>query len=191
MPVVDVSSEKSMGMWGAILSLVGSFVPYIGSLISLIGFVLMLLALKGISDAAGDERPFKNYLYGVIFAIGGLVVILALVFGTFALVPAGWHPSESAGIGLAILFFMLFVAMIIGAAYFQKRAWLAMYEITGTSEFKDAATWVWWGALTAIILVGLLLLLIARVFVIIAFNKMPAELGKESEPTPSEEGVIW
>ncbi|NJE30963.1 DUF996 domain-containing protein [Thermococcus sp. 18S1] len=190
MPVVDVSSEKSMGMWGAILSLVGSFVPYIGSVISLIGFVLMLLALKGISDAVGDERPFKNYLYGVIFAIGSLLVILALVFGTFALVPAGWRLSESAGIGLAITFFILFVILIVGAAYFQKRAWLAMYEITGTKEFKDAATWVWWGALTAVILIGFLLLLIARIFVIIAFNNMPKELGEEPEPAPVEE-VIW
>jgi len=189
--VVNVSSEKNMGMWGAILSLIGGFIPYIGSVVSLIGFILILLALKGISDAVGDERPFKNYLYGVIFAIGGLIVILALLFGTFALVPAGWHLSESAGIGLAILLFILFVALIIGAAYFQKRAWLAMYEITDTKEFKDAATWVWWGALTAIILVGFLLLLIARVFVIIAFNKMPAELGEEPEPAPAEEEVIW
>ena len=191
MAAVNVSSEKNMGMWGAILGLVGGFIPYVGSVLSLVGFILMLLALKGISDAVNDERPFKNYLYGVIFAIGGLIIFVVLLVGTFALVPDDWHLNESAGIGLVILFFVLFVALVIGAAYFEKRAWLAMYEITGTKEFEDAATWVWWGALTAIILVGLLLLLIARVFVILAFNKMPAELGEEPEPAPAEEEVIW
>jgi uncharacterized membrane protein len=189
--VVNVSSEKNMGMWGAILALVGGFIPYVGGILSLIGFILILLALKGIGDAVGDERPFKNYLYAVVFAIGGLIVILILLFGMFAIAPAGWRLSESAGIGLAILLFILFVALIIGAAYFQKRAWLAMYEITGTKEFKDAATWIWWGALTAIILVGFILLLIARVFVIIAFNKMPSELGEEPEQARAEEEVIW
>ena len=187
---VNIRSEKNMGLWGAILTLVGSFIPYVGGVISLIGFVLILLALKGIGDAVNDERPFKNYLYGVIFAIGGLIVIIVLLLGTFAIVPAGWRLSESAGIGLVILFFILFVALIVGAAYFQKRAWLAMHEITGTKEFKDAATWVWWGALTAIILIGFLLLLIARIFVIIAFNNMPEELGEEPEPAQVEE-VIW
>ncbi|NJE60931.1 DUF996 domain-containing protein [Thermococcus sp. 21S7] len=191
MVVVNVSSEKSMGMWGAILTLVGGFVPYVGSVVSLIGFILILLALKGIGDAVGDDRPFKNYLYAVIFAAGGMIVTLALLFGTFTLAPGRWHPSESAGIGLAVLLFIVFVALIIGAAYFQRRAWLAMYEITNTKEFKDAATWVWWGALTAIVLVGFLLLLIARVFVIIAFNKMPEEIGEEPGPAPAEEEIIW
>ncbi|MCD6373553.1 MAG: DUF996 domain-containing protein [Thermococcus sp.] len=191
MAAVNVSSEKNMGMWGAILGLVGGFIPYVGSVLSLVGFILMLLALKGISDAVNDERPFKNYLYGVIFAVGGLIIFVALLVGTFALVPDEWHPSESAGMGLVILFFVLFVALIIGAAYFEKRAWLAMYEITGTKEFRDAATWTWWGALTAIVFIGLLLLLVARVFVIIAFNNMPGEIGEETGQTPTEEFAVW
>ncbi|HDZ35441.1 MAG TPA: DUF996 domain-containing protein [Thermococcus sp.] len=191
MAVVNVSSEKNMGMWGAILSLVGGFIPYVGSVLSLIGLILMLLALKGIGDAVNDERPFKNYLYGVIFAIGGLIIFVVLLVGTFALVPDDWHLNESAGIGLVILFFVLFVALVIGAAYFEKRAWLAMYEITGTKEFKDAATWTWWGALTAIILVGFLLIIIARIFAIIAFSNMPGEIGEETGQTPTEEFAVW
>jgi len=186
---VRVSSEKSLGMWGAILGLIGGFIPYIGGVVSLVGEILVLVALKGISDAVGDDRPFRNYLYSLVFAIGALVILSILLLGVFAILPGEWVPGRSPGMVLAALFVLLLVALIIGVAHFQRKAWTAMYEITGTKEFLDAAKWTWWGALTALLIVGLILLVIARVFVILAFSKMPDELETGGFREPSQ-GVV-
>ncbi|NJE84590.1 DUF996 domain-containing protein [Thermococcus sp. CX2] len=190
MVVVNVRSEKNLGMWGAILNLLGGFIPYIGGIIALVGFLMVLFSLKGISDATGDERPFKKYFYGVLFAIGGIIVIAVLLLSMLAVFPSGRELSKSAGIGIAVLFFVLLISLIIGSAYFQKQAWEAMYEITKTQEFRDAANWVWWGALTSIVLIGFILLLIAQIYIIIGFSKMPEEIGEEPAPS-AEEVITW
>ncbi|WP_297499159.1 DUF996 domain-containing protein, partial [Thermococcus sp.] len=92
------------------------------------------------------------------------------------------YSGSNTGIVMSIFgMLLLVVAVAIVSAYFEMKAWSAMYEITGTKEFKDAASWFKWGAITAIIMVGLLLILVARIFVILGFNNMPEELNVEGE----------
>ncbi|WP_232473415.1 DUF996 domain-containing protein [Thermococcus thioreducens] len=198
---VDVSSEKNLGLWGSIIGLVGAFVPYLGSVLALVGFILVLVALKGIGDKVKDDRPFKYYLLAFISAIGVVVIFAIVVFTslfafsgfgvieeTHSLVttPEGetvvmpphevQHSSPTFVIAGVFLFFL--VVMIV-VAYFEMKTWGAMYEITGTKEFNDASTWYKWGAITAIILVGFLLMFIGRIFVILGFSNMPKELEQK------------
>ena len=211
---VDVSSEKNLGFWGLLLSLVGAFIPYIGSVLALVGFILVLIALKGIGDKLGDDRPFRNYLYGFVFSIASLLVVFGLIFGVMGLTSlhstsefhyggveeitpgqnvvinedlGGGSSSWLLSIGLVVL-----VVFIVAAieAYFKSRAWGAMYELTGVKEFEDASTWMKWGAFTAIIGVGLILIFVGKIFAILAFNRMPATIGKE-EPEPTSGEVVW
>ncbi|NJE42307.1 DUF996 domain-containing protein [Thermococcus sp. GR6] len=181
---IDVKNEKNFGLWGSILALVAAFmgaIPYIGvfgSTLSLIAFILVLLALKGIGNKVGDERPFKYYLYSVIVAIAGVVFAIVLILiGAITLPKGGMNePYETFGIGMVLLGIILIIAVFILAVYFQKQAWEVMYEITGVEEFQKTAKWLWWGALTLIILIGSILLLIAAIYQIIAFSNMPEEL---------------
>ncbi|NJE06222.1 DUF996 domain-containing protein [Thermococcus sp. M36] len=193
-------------MWGSILALLGVFIPYLGSVLALVGFILVLVALHGIGKAVGDDRPFKNYLYALI---AGIAVLVVFIFAVFAMLTSSTmmevqiheefpgqdmiSPGEHTTItrdysgGLSVLsilgVFLLFVLIAIVNAYFEMRAWDAMYEITGTKEFEDAANWFRWGAITAIVLVGLLLIFIAKIFVILGFSNMPEEL---EEKRPAE-----
>ncbi len=209
---IDVSSEKSLGFWGLLLSLIGGFVPYVGSVLAFVGLILVLIALKGIGDKIGNDRPFKNYLYGVIFSFAGLILLIIFIFGIFGIyslhsasemgVSSSREiaPGESVviheefgnepGIGLEVIVLaaVIFLLIIAASAYFRSRAWGAMYEITEVKEFKDASTWMKWGAFTAVIIIGLLLVLIGEIMAIVAFNKMPAELGEE--PMSVEE-TLW
>jgi flagellar biosynthesis/type III secretory pathway M-ring protein FliF/YscJ len=87
--------------------------------------------------------------------------------------------------------FLVFIVVVIAAAigaYFEMRAWRAMYEITGTKSFDDAANWFKWGAITAIVIIGFLLMFIARIFVILGFSNMPEELEEkpQAEAKPAE-----
>ncbi|WP_297438262.1 DUF996 domain-containing protein [Thermococcus sp.] len=221
---VDVSSERNLGLIGSILALAAGFfgaVPYIGvfgSILSLVGFVLILIALKGVGDKAGDGRPFRYYLYGFIVAVGGIVLAVIIVLaGVLALHPSsgegvvfhGSHPigigestsvvydldqgtQSSTVLGLIVIVAIAVIVVFILAAYFQKKAWEAMYDITGVKEFADTAKWLWWGALTLIILVGAILLLISAIYQILAFSNMPEKLrpGEGSTETGMDEVIF-
>ena len=189
-------------------------IPYIGmlgSLISLVGFVLILIALKGVGDKVGDGRPFKYYLYGFIVSISGFVLLVILVIAGVLVLHSGSgesmvfhesHPiavgestsmvynidhgsTDFAVVGLILVVAIAAIAVFILAAYFQKKAWEAMWEITGVKEFKDTAKWLWWGALTLIILVGAILLLVSAIYQILAFSNMKERL-EIGEGSPGE-----
>ena len=202
---VNVRSEKNLGMWGSILAIIGGFVPYVGSVLALVGLILVLVALHGIGNAVGDDRPFRNYLYAIIAAIAIVILLVAVFFTMFLSLSPEVHeevhiedihtvgpgetlitheiedsPPELVLSSIALVFILVVVAVAIGA-YFEMRAWEAMYEITGTKEFRDAANWFKWGAITAIVLIGFLLLFIARIFVILGFSNMPEELEEKAQ----------
>ena len=208
---VNVRSEKNLGMWGSILGLLGVFIPYLGSILALVGFILVLVALHGIGRATGDERPFKNYLFAFIAGIAVLILFIFAIFATFGLTssavsihgefsgPITVTPGGSMDITheytealpFAVIsgIFLLVVLIAVVNAYFEMKAWRAMYEITGTKAFDDAANWFKWGAVTAIVLVGLLLMFIARIFVVLGFSNMPEELEEKPPEIPIDSPV--
>ena len=179
-------------------------VPYIkvfAPILSLVALILILLALKGTGDKVGDERPFKYGLYGIAALIAGVVVIFTLIILFTAVVSVspvstvtvhyavhsvhveqtttntGNTPGSAAFGVLAIAVIVALIAVTaVLSAHFGKQAWEAMYEITGVKEFHETAKWLWWGALTLLILVGSILLLIAAIYQIIAFYSLPAVL---------------
>ena len=205
---VDVKSERSLGLIGSILALVsGGVVPIIvfTSPLMLVALILILLALKGIGDKAGDERPFKYSLYAIAALIAGVAVVFTLIILFTAVVsvsPVSTVTVHSAvysvNVGRTtthitstenhhVAFGVLAIAAIVVpivvtavlSAHFGKQAWEAMYEITGVKEFHETAKWLWWGALTLVILAGLVLLLVAAIYQIIAFSNLPEVLEVE------------
>ncbi|MBP1912439.1 DUF996 domain-containing protein [Thermococcus stetteri] len=196
---VNIKSEKNYGLIGSILVIVGRFLgitPYIRiimSTVSLVGQVLILLSLKGIGDKLGDDRPFKYYLYSVVSGIVGAIVALIFVAIGILSIPAFVDEADSIStvgisfLGLGVL--VLLAAAIIGI-YYAIKTWRTMYRLTGVEEFDKTATFLKWGAITLIILVGIILLLIAEVFQIIAFSKLPDELEPKGQKPEYDTGVV-
>lgn len=182
---MNLKNEKNYGLIGSVLVLAGGFlgiIPYIGTFmgaVSLVGQVLILLALKGIGDKLGDDRPFRYYLYSVIAGIAGLILAAVLVIIGALSVPAFVEEGDSvslAGIGLLGTGLLVLLAAAIIGIYFTIKAWRTTYELTGVEEFDKTATWLMWGAILAIVLIGLVLLLVAAVYQILAFANLPEEL---------------
>lgn len=209
---VDISTERMMGLVGSVIGLLGA-IPYLGSILSLLGLVLILIALHGIGNKLGDERPFKNYLKGFIIALVGVIIGLILVFSAFAMYThttnevvyhdnglvlyerdLGMEDSELTTTGYLVVFAgiaVVIVALVFGV-YFEKKAWEAMYEITGVEEFKKTAKFLWWGALTLIILVGAILLLVSAIYQILAFSNLPQRISKRvPQPEVPVEDFTW
>jgi len=196
---VDVRREKSLGLVGSILLIVGGFlgvIPYVGAFLgttSLIGQVLILIALKGLGDKLGDDRPFRYYLYSVVIAIGLTAVSIVLILvGVLSAPGFVDHPEglNAIGIGMIGAALLLIIAGAIIGIYFTIKAWRATYEITHVEEFKKTADFLMWGAITLIILVGVILLLVAAVYQILAFANMPEELNVRGDKEPEEVPVF-
>jgi len=191
---------KAMGGVGSILVLL-SFVPFVGFLFGLAGLVMVLLAVKRISEAVKDREIFHNVLMAVILQIVGSAISVFVVIGSFfALVGsqvmmAPFGPSFDgfgspgilgAGAVMAVLGFLLagLVAMwviLIIAARFLRKGYERMANKTDTRTFRTAARWYYYGAWLMIILVGFVLILIAWILQIKAFFSLPE--SPPSQPT--------
>lgn len=199
--MVELSNAKIMGGIGAILMLIGGFIPFAGPIVSILGLVLLFIAVKTISDLTKDKAIFSNYLMHFIFSI--LTVIAIVVIMLIAFGAAGgftWISSlETAEITDFESFWEYFgdliggcvLALIIGwilsiiAAIYLRRSYNGIAEHTKVSLFKTTGNAYFIGAITTIVLIGFLILLIARIIEIIAYlslpDKLPTKTGTQKE----------
>ena len=122
--------------------------------------ILIIVAVKEISDGLQDRRIFNDV---VIAAITGIVG--AVVGGILALVVA-W------------------IALIVSAV-FIRRAYSAIAEKLGVGTFRTAGTLYLVGAATTIVLVGFLLLFVAEILQAVAYFSIPDRLPAEPDATAS------
>jgi len=190
---------KAIGGVGSILVLL-SFVPFVGFLFGLAGLVMVLLAVKRISEAVKDREIFHNVLMAVILQIVGSAISVFVVIGSFfafvgsqvMMAPFGSSFDGFGGPGIlgtgavmAVLgslivgLIAMWVVLII-AARFLRKGYEGIATKTGTETFRSVGRWYYYGAWLAIVLVGFILILIAAILQIVAFFSLP-----ESPPTHS------
>jgi uncharacterized membrane protein len=188
MGTATLAQAKTMGGVGSILVLL-SIVPYVGFILGLVGFVMVLLAIKQISDAVRDREIFNNVLIAVILQIVGSAISAFVVIGgilsTFMMAPLGSPFGGFGGPGifgatatLAILvplilgLIVMWVILIISARFLRK-GYEGIATKTGTETFRSVGRWYYYGAWLAIVLVGFVLILIAAILQIVAFFSLP------------------
>jgi len=64
--MVELSNIKTFGKVGSLLMLLGGFIPFIGPILGIVGLVLVLIAVKSISELVKDKDIFRNYLIDFI-----------------------------------------------------------------------------------------------------------------------------
>jgi uncharacterized membrane protein len=152
-----------MGGVGSILVLL-SFVPFIGFLFGLADLVMVLLAVKRISEAVKDREIFHNVLMAVILQIVVMAVLGSLLAGLVA----------------------MWITLII-AARFLRKGYEGIADKTGTETFRKVGRWYYYGTWLAIVLVGFVLILIAAILQIVAFFSLPE--SPPSQPTPQVQTI--
>ncbi|KYK27785.1 hypothetical protein AYK20_02055 [Thermoplasmatales archaeon SG8-52-1] len=190
-------NAKIMGGIGAILILIGGFIPYGGPIVSILGLVLLFIAVKTISELTKDKDIFSNYLMHFIFGI--LIIVAIVVIMLIAFGAAGgftWISSlENADISDFESFWSYFsdiiggcvVALIVGwilsiiAAIYLRRSYNSIAKHTKVSLFKTTGTVYFVGAITTIVLIGFLILLVARIIEIIAYLSLPDKLPEKQK----------
>jgi uncharacterized membrane protein len=83
---MNLRTAKLMGGIGAILGIC-LIIPYVGWLLSLTGLVLVLIALKNISDTVNESKIFTHYLVSFLLSIVNMIVlvvgIVVTIFSSF------------------------------------------------------------------------------------------------------------
>ncbi len=194
---MNVSFESSKTLAGeASILLLLSIIPYAGWVLGIIGIILLLRAMKELSNYYQDEKIYQNTLTGVKFyviaLIAAAVTISAIVVGvgfatgfTFAnnfIFTLGFGVSLAAflaGIVIAFVFYVL-------AASHLRRTFDTLAQKSGEASFTTAGTLLWWGAIFSIIVVGLLLILIAWIFATIGFFGMKSRQYQQYNPQSND-----
>ena len=194
---MDLKTAKLMGGIGAILTLL-SFIPSIGWLLSIVGFVLVLLAVKTISDEVKESKIFSDYLVAVVLSVVSVLVLffggIASIFGIMRMFMQGaWSMGLRSGafsaFGIILLLLVAWVISIIGS-YFIKSSFDEISKKTGEKNFKTAGLLLFLGAILLIAFgTGAIVSLVGGIFEIIAFFSLPDELAKPEETQTTEGGA--
>jgi uncharacterized membrane protein len=189
-----LNNAKTMGGIGAILTLLG-IIPSVGFFLGIIGFILILVAVKYISDETKDKSIFNNFLYFFIFCIIGVIVTVIVLVIT--VINAGgityinelqtlayskpmdvWNAIQPLLTGFLVALLILCVFIIISAIYLRK-SYDKIGELTNVKWFGTAGLLFLIGAATLIIGVGFIIILIAMILEIIAFFSLPDKLPEK------------
>jgi len=177
---MDLKQAKIYGGVGAILSLFGGIVPYAGVAITIAGIILLLIAVKKISEAVNNHDIFKNYIIYFILGILGVVAGIAvfLIYTGYSLLPLlreeleGFKLIKKFFVGLFLALVTYWIFGIIGAIYYKK-SYDAISRHTKVDLFSTTALIYLIGMATVIVFVGFIVVFVAKVLEIVAFFSLP------------------
>jgi len=205
---MTLETSKTLGAVGALLMVIGPFLGSFTGVLGLIGLILVMIALKGLSDHYNEGGIFNNALYGVIIAIiGGVISVAAIVITAVDFLTAvgidistawsdptvfssiNWEqlvtwdilwPHIAAIIGTLVALFVFVVVAVI----FLRRSLTTLSEKTGVGLFATTGLLMLIGAILTIIVVGLLLLWVALILLTVAFFKIKTQSVQPPASTP-------
>lgn len=195
--MTKLGEAKILGGIGALLSLF-VFVPYGGALIGLIGLILVFIAVKYVADETKNHSIFKNYLMNFILsiiAIGAVITIMVIAFGlsgglswvnsiqqrNFTDFNSFWASFGTLIGGCILAFIIAWVLIVLGALYLRK-SYTSIAEQTKVDLFKTTGLVYFIGAITLIVLIGAVILVIAKILEIVSFFSLPENLPTTTEP---------
>ena len=208
---MTLQSNKTLGGVGALLMVISPFLVSGFTLLGgLVGLILVLIAVKGLSDHYKEASIFNNSLYGVILSIVGGVVFVAALFVTalsfftnvlgIELSTAFSDPTAFSNIdwteamildnlmahvaALVGSLAMLFIFVVV-AAIFYRKSLTTLAEKTGVGRFGTAGLLLLVGAVLTIIAIGFLLIWVALILLTAAFFQIRAEPTQPPPMTPS------
>ena len=191
----SLAQAKTLGGIGSILAIL-TVVPQVGWVLGIVGFILVLIAIKYISDAVGDKSIFNNYLIAFVLVVVGLIVGAVMLFvGAFSLfdIPnliAGRTPPIFTDptfifkiIQIVVIPLLLIWVFVIVSAVFQRRSFNSIASSLNIGLFSTAALLNLIGSALTIVLVGFIIIFIADIIQVIAFFSIPETSQLQQQPS--------
>jgi len=195
-----LQTSKTLGGIGALLMVISPFlISGFTLVLGLVGLILVLIAIKGLSDHYSESSIFNNSLYGVIISIiGGVVFIAAIIITALSFLSdlgidfyTDWSdPTAFSSInwteGVILDTVMAHVGALIGslvvlfifaivAAIFYRKSLTTLSEKSRVGLFGTTGLLLLIGAVLTIIAIGFLLIWIALILLTISFFQIKEE----------------
>lgn len=185
----SLAQARTLGGIGSILILL-AMVPIAGVVLFIIGFIMVLVAVKYISEIVEEKTIFNNMLISVILAIAGMiagfaVLISGRIFPFFREFSPLYGPSMFNEPRMYPFFTTLIIALVIvwvfyiGSAIFLRKCYTTVASKLNISMFDTVALLYLIGAALAIILVGFIVIYVAEILQTVAFFSI---LEKPQQP---------
>jgi uncharacterized membrane protein len=189
--MASLNQAKTLGGVGSILVLLGA-IPNVGFILAIVGFILILVAVKNVSETVNEPAIFNDMIIAVLLAIVGLVVFGVIVvaaifsffnFSQFGTVTPGMVPPGVLGaIGLLIVGLVVVWVFYLVSAIFIRKSYDRIGLRLNVNMFQTTGLLYLIGAALTIVLVGLLIILIAEILQIVAFFSIPDQLPPSTPP---------
>src|SRR6266702_2007203 len=198
--MASLGQAKTLGGVGSILVLL-SPIPYAGAVLAIVGFIMILIAVKYIADVLGDQKIFNNMIISVVLAIIGIVVgVLVVLSAVYSLIGLGRYTyTPGTTTTLPTGFSAVIVSIIAGlvviwifylvASIFLKRSYDTIATRLNIGMFHTTGLLYLIGAATAIIGVGILIIIVAEILQIVAFFSIPEQMAMGPPPMPVQMGT--
>jgi uncharacterized membrane protein len=169
---VSLKEIKFLGGIGSIL-IVLSLIPVGGFLFELIGLILILIALKKLTDVSKEERIFSNFLIGSILRVIGSVIGLVVI----GISVIQWIKGAKGGIN----FLIPWVLLSIGG-YFSLQSFRKIAQFCKEKLFATAGILIFIGTILRVILIGYVVEFFGNLLTIVSFFSLKDELIIKEEP---------
>ena len=192
----SLSEARILGGVGSILLVLAAIPIFLlGTTLSLAGFVLVLIAVKFISDELRDRSIFINMLIAAVLTILGVILAGILLIAALAQLPfleGFFQPliplprfTENAVLNLIIGLILALVtvwAAYTASAVFLRRSFESIASGLKVEMFNTAALIYLIGSLlVGVFFVGFLLIIVAQILQVLAFFSLPTRTPAISE----------
>ncbi len=162
--MASLSEAKSLGGIGAILAIIPG--------INVVGWVLVLFAIKNVSEVLQDRTIFDDAIIAAITSVVGSIAFVVLLFGGYFFALVSFAPSGTPGPGIffaAIIVLLVTWAFEVVSAVFLKRASDNIGQRLNIGAFGTTGILCLIGSLLTVVFIGFLIVFIALIFQIVAF----------------------
>jgi uncharacterized membrane protein len=172
----SMASLRDAKIFGGIGSILMIIIPVVGE-------VLVIIAAKNISEVTKEESIYKNVLYAMLLIIIGSLVSTVIIYGSVFSVfmnPVNAFTRIRTGLFLSLVVAGIFLTI---GAIFLRRGFNRIADLFNINYFRTAALIFLIGAILVIAFIGGIVILIAEVFMIIAFFSLPEQQAMQTEPS--------
>lgn len=181
-----LKDAKLVGGIGAVFSLIGMFIPRIGIILFIVGSVMVLIAVKYISDVVNDPFIFRNVLVSIICGVVGVAAFIISLLSYFMTMFLTYRASKSLPqfiIPIIAALVIVWVFMVFSALYLRK-SYNRISDAIRVDLFRSTATTYFVGALLLIVIVGVIVLVLAKIIEAVAFFSIPEHPVQVQPPPP-------
>jgi uncharacterized membrane protein len=163
---VSLKEIKFLGGIGSIL-IVLSLTPIVGLFLDLIGLILILIALKKLSNVTKNEKIFRDYLIASLLRLIGNIIGV-VIFGVSIF---RWVSGAKGGGN----FLIPWILVSLGG-YFLLKSFGNVAKFTGEKLFTTTGILILIGTLLRILLIGYIIEFFGNLLAIVSFFSLKDEI---------------